>query len=110
MKITFDKLQALFAKELTDNFCIEILFSVSNDETFYECYMGKSSQFKKPYWFGLSSDGKAGYDFDDFDQMSKAPVFNKRCLYEISDKIEILEIDGCEPEERINFYLKSEAL
>ncbi len=108
MKITLNELKRLFSTESDGDFCIEILFSLSEQKDFKECWMGKSTNFKKPYWFGLSPDSKSKYDFESFDQMLKAPVFDDKCLQEVAEAINIIEIDGCEPEQRLLYYTESE--
>ena len=68
--------------------------------------MGKTKKDKREtFWFGLKVDGSEAYDFESFDVFSSAQVFNSKSLKEIWSDIELLSIDGCEPEERIQEYL-----
>lgn len=40
-----------------------------------------------------------------FDSMASAPVFGGRSLNTVWDEVTVLEIDGCDPEERLRFYI-----
>ena len=45
------------------------------------------------------------YDFDNFHDFSTTPVFDGKSLKKIWNKVVILSIDGCDPQERIQAYL-----
>ena len=69
--------------------------------------MGKNQKDKREtFWFGLNEDSSEAYDFENFNIFSSAQVFNGKSLKEIWSDIELLSIDGCEPEEIIKEYLK----
>ncbi len=105
--ITFAEITKLFTMNSEDDFCIEINFCVSNEEKYKNCWMGKTKKDKREiFWFGLKVDGSEAYDFESFDIFSSAQVFNGKSLKEIWSDIELLSIDGCEPEEIIQEYLK----
>lgn len=118
--ISFENFAKMFSVDLQNRMCIEIEFSVG--ENYQNCWMGKMPEQKKTkqiilplftpktpshdiYWFGLASDGTASYDYDNFADFSSAPVFDGKSLKEIWINIELLSIDGCDPEERIQFYI-----
>ena len=91
------------------SYCIEVLFSVSDIEKCNLCWMGKIFDPKlntNEYWYGLTSNGSNAYDYDNFDAFINAEVFEGRSLREIWDGVNIIEIDGCDPEDRIEFYLQ----
>ena len=43
--------------------------------------------------------------YDNFQDFSSAPVFRGKSLKQIWTKVEVLSIDGCDPDERIHAYL-----
>lgn len=106
--ISFNDIAKLFSHNLEGKFCIEIEFLVNGEPTYQFCWMGKmpniENKKKEVYWYGLVPDGSEVYNYDNFCDFSSAPVFFGKSLTEIWDKIEILSIDGCDPEERISFY------
>ena len=57
------------------------------------------------YWFGLTSDGKNAFDYATFEELSSAKVFDGKSLYEIWETVTVEEIDGCEPTERLRYYI-----
>ncbi len=94
--------------ETKGQYCIEIAFSVKDCEKFGFCWMGKMSGKKSKavlYWFGLTEDGNNAFDYCTLEELVSAKVFDGRSLFEIWDEVTILEIDGCDPEERILHYI-----
>lgn len=65
----------------------------------------KASKEKDLFWYGLVPDCSEAYDFDNFHDFSTTPVFEGKSLKEIWNKVVILSIDGCDPQERIQAYL-----
>lgn len=105
--ITYNEFAKLFIGISNEDFCIEINFCVGDKEEYQNCWMGKTKKDdSETFWFGLKVDGSEAYDFESFDIFSSAQVFNGKSLKEIWSDIEILSIDGCEPEEIIQEYLK----
>lgn len=106
--ISFAAIEKLFAVDLKQQCCYEIWFSVKGIPPYDTCWMGKmpdkSNKKKECYWFGLLPDDSQGYDFDNFLDFSNAPVFGGRSLKDIWDQIELLSINGCDPEELITDY------
>ncbi len=107
--LSFSDIKKVFSFDLQNESCIEIEFLIRGTN-YQECWMGKTpdetNKEKKLYWYGLLPNGAEAYDYDHFDAFSEAPVFNGESLKEVWDRIEILSIDGCDPKERIAFYLK----
>ena len=109
-KITFQDLTKVFEVSVGQNACIEIEFMLSNNHKFRQCWMGKlydKEMDREVYWFGLTKDGMNAYDYISFEEMSQATVFDENSLKDVWDGIEIISIDGCEPEERVKYYLRS---
>lgn len=105
--ITYNEFAKLFVGISNDDFCIEINFCVGDKEEYQNCWMGKNKKDKREtFWFGLKEDGSEAYDYEDFTAFSSAQVFNGKSLKEIWSDIELLSIDGCEPEKIIKEYLK----
>ncbi len=105
--ITYNELMKIFTEPSNEDFCIEINFSLTSNEKYQNCWMGKAKKAKQEtFWFGLTEDGSEAYEYEDFAAFSSAQVFNGKSLKEIWSDIELLSIDGCEPEERIQEYLK----
>ncbi len=106
--ISFDNITELFAIDLNNKLCIEINFRVVGLSDYQNCWMGKSpdeSEYgKEVYWFGLSSDGSKAYDYNNFFDFANAPVFDGKSLKILWGSIELLSIDGCDPEERLLIY------
>lgn len=106
--ISFNDITKLFSHNLEEKFCIEIEFLVRGDSTYQSCWMGKmldkANKEKEVYWYGLVPDGSQAYDYDNFRNFSSASVFHRKSLEEIWEKVEILTIDGCDPEERLLAY------
>ena len=65
----------------------------------------KSDPYKDSYWFGLLPDGTGAYDYHSFIDFSSTPVFDGKSLKDIWEQVEIIEIDGCDPDERIQHLL-----
>ncbi len=106
--IAFNDITKMFSHNLEEKFCIEIEFLVKEDSTYQSCWMGKmpdkSNKEKEVYWYGLVPDGSEAYDYDNLRDFSSAPVFHGKSLEEIWERVMILTIDGCDPEERLLAY------
>ena len=106
--ISFEDITKLFSIDLERTSCIEIEFLIKGSPKYQTCWMGKTPDIKDDtkdaYWYGLVPNGSEAYDYDNFQDFSSAPVFNGKALKEIWDKVEILSIDGCDPEERLLTY------
>lgn len=97
--ISFEQITKVFAFNIHKKYCIEIEFSIINNEKYDECWMGKTYDNnieKDIYWFGLTPDGMNAYDYVSFEEMSEAPVFDGCSLKGVWDKVEIISINGCE--------------
>ena len=96
--ISYERITRLFVKEEE---CIEIEFMVHMSDGDRRCWMGKlpKEHGKELFWFGLKEDGTQSYDFYCFRDFTAAPVFNGQSLRECWEKIEILSIDGFDPQE-----------
>ena len=107
--ISFYNITKLFSFDLEGKWCIEIEFLVKGYPMYQSCWMGKSpnevDKEKELYWYGLVPDGSESYDYDNFQDFSSALVFNGKSLKKIWGEVEILSIDGCDPEDRIKAYL-----
>ena len=107
--ISYKDLEQIFSFATKGGRCIEIEFSVKGYLKYQSCWMGKmpdkADSRKELYWFGLVPDGSEAYDYDNFDDFCTALIFDGKSLKEILRKVEILSIDGCEPEEVIQRYL-----
>ncbi len=108
--ITFGQIEKLFSQNLNGRLCIEIDFTVRGFLNYKYCWMGKmpdqSDKNKELYWFGLAEDGSKAHDFDNFFTFSTAPIFDGKSLKDVWDNVELFSIDGCDPEERIQAYLR----
>lgn len=107
--ISFNDISKLFSFNLENKYCIEIAFSVKVYPKYQYCWMGKmpddQNKEKELYWYGLTDDGSEGYDYYNFEDFSSAPAFDGKSLKELWDDIEILYINGCDPENMIRSYL-----
>ncbi len=104
--LTFTDFTKILSYNSDGNFCIEIEFKITDSTEFTSCFMGKTcNKNDVEYWYGLTADGSNAYEYDSLESFISAPVFCSKTLSEIWDKIEILSIDGCDPEERISFYI-----
>lgn len=108
--ISFNDISKLFSRDLEGKFCIEIEFLVKGEPIYQSCWMGKmpdrEKKEKEIYWYGLVPYGSEAYDYDNFYDFSSASVFHGKSLQEIWEKVEILSIDGCNPEERLFCLLR----
>lgn len=108
--ISFADITKLFSFDTEGKMCIEVEFRVEGEPEYASCWMGKmpddDNEGQELYWYGLKPDGSAGYDYGDPDAFFAAPVFDGRSLKEIWEKVEILSIDGMDPEERIRVYIQ----
>ncbi len=98
MKVTCADLATIISRHS------EIEFQVLGDTEYSFCCMGNMSdagddRAKEPYWFGLTPDGKQAYEYKTFDELLHAPVFHGQSLQSILDKVDIISIDACDPEE-----------
>ena len=106
--MTFELFQKLMSFDTEGRSCIEIQFFVKENEKFDYCWMGKmpDKETKKDvFWYGLTPDGKNGYDYPTFVEFSSAYIFDGKSLLDIWDNIVIEEINGCDPMEMIDMYL-----
>jgi len=107
--ISFNDITKLFSYDLKDEACIEIEFAVKGFSDFQSCWMGKmpdkTDKEREVYWYGLSADNSEIYEYDNHGEFLNAPVFDGKSLKEIWNHISVLSIDGCDPEERIKFYI-----
>lgn len=106
--ISFNDKLKVFNTDLKGKFCIEIEFKIKDNYKYNDCWMGKLPDKKTKndvLWFGLLSDGTAGYYYLTFKDMYSAPVFDGNSLYELWERVSINSIDGCDPEDRIGDYL-----
>lgn len=65
----------------------------------------KANRGKEVYWFGLAEDGSQAFEYDNFENFSSAPVFDGKSLKDIWNEIELISINGCEPEDVISKLL-----
>jgi len=56
------------------------------------------------YWFGLSTDGLNAHEFCSFEEFAQAKVFDGKSLKEVCAGIALHEIDGLDPQYRLDFY------
>lgn len=106
--ITFELFKKLMAFKTKNSLCIEIFFKVKGNEKFDCCWMGKlydKNVSADVFWFGLTPDGKNGYDYTRFEDFLSAKVFDDKSLVEIWDDITISEINGCDPMVMVEMYL-----
>ena len=107
-KISFEDLTKVFAVSVGKTACIEVEFHLSNSDKYCQCWMGKlydKEIEKETYWFGLTEDGMNAYEYTSFEEMSQATVFDGESLKDVWNDVEIISIDGCEPVERVEYYL-----
>lgn len=107
--ISFHDIARLFSFNSHHGYCIEIEFSVTGYPEYQSCWMGKMpdkrNKGQELYWYGLIPDGSEAYNYDSFQDFSCSSVFRGKSLKEIWDSVEILSIDGCDPEDGIQAYL-----
>ena len=103
---SFTDFLKMFAYHSDDHYCIEVEFKVTDSDKFQSCFMGKTcDENGVSYWYGLTPDGLNSHEYNSFKDFIAAPLFFDKTLSEIWNKTEILSIDGCEPEDRIKFYI-----
>lgn len=106
---SFGNIQKMLSVNLKNKYCIEIEFRVKGNEKFQSCCMGKmpnkANRGKEVYWFGLAEDGSQAFEYDNFENFSSAPVFDEKSLKDIWNEIELISINGCEPEDVISKLL-----
>ena len=107
--ISFNDIAILLSHNCEGKFCIEIEFLVKGEPIYQSCWMGKMpdkvDKEKELFWYGLVPDCTEAYDYDNYQDFSSAPVFNGKSLENVWRRVEILSIDGCDPEDRILAYL-----
>ena len=106
--ITFEQITKLFTFNTKKKFCVEIQFMLLNSQKYDYCWMGKMwtrDEQKDIFWYGLTPDGKNAFDYPSFEEMANAPVFDGLSLKDVWDHIVIEEIDGCDPQERLEDYI-----
>ncbi len=107
--ISYSDFTKMFSFDLEGKWCIEIEFFVKGYPKYQSCWMGKMpdnvDKEKELYWYGLVPDCTEAYDYDNYEDFSSAPVFNGKSLKNVWRQVEILSIDGCDPEDRILAYL-----
>jgi hypothetical protein len=100
--ISFEEITAFLQRDLKQQYCIEIRFSVKAMAEYDFCWMGKmpdpANQAKDCYWYGLSPDGSQAYDYDNLDVFLSAPVFDGRSLRQVWKDVKLESINGGEPE------------
>ena len=107
--ISFSDISKLFSRCLYGRSCLEIEFLLNGYPQYQSCWMGKmpdeSEKEKELYWYGLVPDGSQAYHYYNFEEFSSAPVFDGKSLKQVWNQIEIISIDGSEPNEMISIYL-----
>lgn len=107
-KISFEQISKVFTFNIENQYCIEMCFSLDGNKKYTNCWMGKcpnrEDKQKDVYWFGLVADGSESYNYDSFQELSIAPVFDGRSLIEVWDNVAVESLDGCDPIERLQFY------
>lgn len=110
--IPYCDITKIFSFELEGKGCVEIEFMIKGYPKYQSCWMGKTpdkaDKKKELYWYGLVSDGSEAYNYDNFEDFLAAPVFEGNSLKQIWREVQILSIDGCEPQERIRAYLETD--
>lgn len=69
-------------------------FYVENSDKYCDCWMGFNKKFSEPYWYGLTPDGKNGYDFKTAEEMFNAKVFDGRSIKDLWRDIYFISING----------------
>ena len=109
MKADRATLEKLFSYPLDGWGCIEVEFEVTDMSGYENCWMGKmpdpEHQEQELFWFGLKPDGTEAWDYHSLFDFMSAPIFKGKTLCEISEKINVLSVDGTDPAERMRFYL-----
>lgn len=106
MKIAFEDFVKIFELCTPRNCCHEVLFSVDDSDKYQHSWMGVSNKNDVlSFWYGLTKNGCEAYDYNSFDEMLNAPVFEGKRLNEIWDKVDILSFDSLDPQYIIPKYL-----
>ncbi len=106
--IQYEQIQRLFSFNTQEKFCVEIQFMLKGSAKYDYCWMGKmwsKEEQKDVFWYGLTPDGKNAYDYATFEEMANAPVFDGCSLKDVWGQVVIEEIDGCDPQERLEVYI-----
>ena len=106
--IQYEQIEKLFSFKTKKKFCVEIQFMLQNNQKYDYCWMGKMwdrDEQKDVFWYGLTPDGKNAFDYPSFEEMANAPVFDGLSLKDVWDQVVIEEIDGCDPQERLEDYI-----
>ena len=106
--IRYEQIEKLFSFNTRKKFCVEIQFALQNSPKYDYCWMGKMwsrDEQKDVFWYGLTPDGKNAFDYHSFEEMANAPVFDGLSLKDVWDHIVIEEIDGCDPQQRLEDYI-----
>ena len=102
----YDDLAFIFSLDLKKKYCLEIAFHLQSSEKFSHCWMGKmrkeATASQDLYWFGLEAAGLETDDYDSFEDMANAPVFDGACLKDICHMLDIDEINDIPPEEYLH--------
>ena len=99
----------LFRKKLNSGKNMhEIHFEIIGSEKYSDCWMGCDDK-NKTYWYGLTPDGKNGYDFQFADEILNAPAFDGRSMRELWDRVAFDTFDALSAEdwflyECVQFY------
>ncbi len=106
--IQYEQIEKLFSFNTKKKFCVEIQFVLKGNPKYDYCWMGKlwsKDEGRDVFWYGLTADGKNAYDYSSFEEMAASPVFDGLSLKDVWQQIVIEEIDGCDPQERLEDYI-----
>lgn len=106
--IQYEQIEKLFSFNTKKQFCVEIQFMLKGNPKYDHCWMGKMWSTEKGrdmLWYGLTADGKNAYEYSIFEELAVAPVFDGLSLKNVWSQIVIEEIDGCDPQERLEYYI-----
>ena len=106
--IQYEQIEKLFSFKTKKKFCVEIQFMLQSNQKYDYCWMGKMwdrDEQKDVFWYGLTPDEKNAFDYPSFEEMANAPVFDGLSLKDVWDQVVIEEIDGCDPQERLEDYI-----
>lgn len=110
MKCDYEVFKKLLSWKTEGKYCIEVNFAVDGSEKYSDCWLGKMPSPDIPgtdsYWYGLVADGSEEYDYTSREGILSAKVFGGKSIAEIWENVSFLEIDGCEPERRIEHYME----
>lgn len=109
MKISFSDFVRMMSWSTEGKHCMEVAFSIDGSDKYNFCWLGKmpdhSEKKRDCYWCGLVPDGSEAYDFYTMEDMLAAKLFDGKSMEEIWESVTLIEIDACEPEDRIQAYL-----